>query len=834
MHSRERKPDSDGGRGRSGEGEPEGARSFAVIPHADWFFRFAWVPIPLFLAAILILWVVDPPVPPAEPRYLLPLLNFFFRTAIAGFIAYLAWRSFGRNGYLPILMLGCGMLFFGISSLVSGVAVYYGEINFGLTVYNTGMWLSGACHLVAGFTTFTSGDWFVRHARLVQTAAYTAILVVSGALAFAAFEGWTPVFFVEGEGPTQFRQMLLSSAIAMFALAAILIYTVSRRRNWHFGRGYALALGLIATGLFGIMLPAEIGSPLSWVGRSAQYLGAFYLLGATLLAARQSGEWDSLLENVLQESEHRFRTVVENSRDAIHQFDLRTERYVFVSPSMETLTGFTASEIMEMPLGRFFARVHPQDRKAIRKYFSQVTVGGSPDKPAEYRWRIRNGEYRWFSDSRGALRDADGKVVSLVGVSSDITARKLEEERNNQWREELEQRVEARTAELRQRADQLARLAADLTLTEQRERGRLARVLHDNLQQLLVAAKLSLNALSRKTGEKISTEITRIEELLNESINTSRSLTVELAPPILREGGLAAALHWLSRWARKQLGLHISARIDDSLAVDREETRLLLFQAVRELLLNVSKHAGVPEASVEFSRNDPDEVRVVVEDHGAGFDVERELMPRDDIAGGFGLFSIRERLDLLGGSLRIESAPGQGARFTITVPSRPERATLPESRPRRQPDPAVADRPPQALAPAADGRIRLLLADDHAMMRQGLSSLLGAEPDLAIVAEASNGNEAVELARRMRPDVILMDFSMPGLDGVQATRAIRNEYPEIRIIGLSMYEEADRGRVMLEAGADAYVNKSGKSEALLNTIRRLVCSAASNRHRASA
>ncbi len=116
-------------------------------------------------------------------------------------------------------------------------------------------------------------------------------------------------------------------------------------------------------------------------------------------------------------------------------------------------------------------------------------------------------------------------------------------------------------------------------------------------------------------------------------------------------------------------------------------------------------------------------------------------------------------------------------------------------------------------------KIRILLADDHVVMRQGLSMLLEGEDGMEIIGEAANGEEALEMARKHQPDVILMDFSMPVIDGLSATKIIHNEMPRIRIIGLSMYEESEKAAEMLNAGASAYVTKSGPADVLLSTIR---------------
>jgi DNA-binding NarL/FixJ family response regulator len=115
-----------------------------------------------------------------------------------------------------------------------------------------------------------------------------------------------------------------------------------------------------------------------------------------------------------------------------------------------------------------------------------------------------------------------------------------------------------------------------------------------------------------------------------------------------------------------------------------------------------------------------------------------------------------------------------------------------------------------------------MLVDDHMVMRQGLAGLLRSEPDLEISGEASDGEAAVKLVREIRPDMILMDISMPGMDGIQATSIIHKEHPEIPIIGLSMFQEGGQIAAMQEAGAVAYVTKSGPSQTLIDAIRTCV------------
>ncbi len=394
----------------------------------------------------------------------------------------------------------------------------------------------------------------------------------------------------------------------------------------------------------------------------------------------------------------------------------------------------------------------------------------------------------------------------------------LERARSNEL---LESRVVERTAVAEQRAAQLSALANELIHTEARERRRLAQILHDHLQQLLVAARLSLGlALARASDDAARAPIQRANDLIVETIEESRSLTVELSPPILYEGGLAPALQWLGRWMGEKHGLVVTTDCDAAGDPTTDEGRVLLFQAARELLFNVVKHAQTPAARLSLERVSGGATRVTVEDRGAGFDARADTDSLADAGDHFGLFSIRERLQALGGTLCIRSAPDSGTVCTIELP--PVRDPLPA---RRHGDPATTPAPrsaprTHASRPRSD-RIAVLLADDHKILREGLAGLLREEPDIDVVGQASDGREAVELAERLRPHLIVMDVTMPGLTGIEATRQITARVPDARIIALSMHDQSDMAAAMREAGAAAYLTKGGPAETLIECIRSL-------------
>ncbi len=115
--------------------------------------------------------------------------------------------------------------------------------------------------------------------------------------------------------------------------------------------------------------------------------------------------------------------------------------------------------------------------------------------------------------------------------------------------------------------------------------------------------------------------------------------------------------------------------------------------------------------------------------------------------------------------------------------------------------------------------IRVLIVDDHKIVREGLASLLSEQSDIEVTGQAGNGREAVDLVCKLNPDVVIMDVSMPLMNGDEATRQIKMMRPETRIIALSMFEDTKMIQQMYRAGAESYVLKTAASSSLLSAIR---------------
>jgi PAS domain S-box-containing protein len=417
--------------------------------------------------------------------------------------------------------------------------------------------------------------------------------------------------------------------------------------------------------------------------------------------------------------------------------------------------------------------------------------------------------------TRTRLRFTGREVETMRTVTDQVAAamqRVLSEKALRGFSTTLEQRVAERTSEVQALVVRLRELALELTEAELRERRRVARILHDHFQQILVAAKLQVGVLlARVRAESLKASARQTDELLTEAIQTARTLAVELSPPILHDAGLVAGLEWLRQRMLQQHNLQVHVVADAQIDPTTDDVRAFVYESIRELLFNVVKHAGVREARLAVRRRDG-EIQVTVEDDGVGLGPGPVPNPfRNQIPTGSGLFSIGQRLELLGGSLSFEKAGGQGTCVKLCIPVQDPPAAGPST-------PASPARSGAARADRATKKIRVLLADDHRIVRQGFAALIRSDEEVEVVGEAANGAEATELARLLLPDVVVMDVSMPKMNGIDATRWLTSNLPRVRVIGLSMHEDEPVAIAMREAGAVAFVTKDGPSAALMAAI----------------
>ncbi|GMV51207.1 response regulator [Nitrospirales bacterium NOB] len=520
----------------------------------------------------------------------------------------------------------------------------------------------------------------------------------------------------------------------------------------------------------------------------------------------------------LRESESRFRTLADSAPVIIWMNG--PEGCEFVNQSCLDFLGINRLE--DVNRCDWTEYVHPDDQAHAAARYRQA-VADHTRFEASFRCRRRDGTYRWLRSVGMPMLSEAGDLHGYLGASFDVTENKEAEERLQRWSVDLERAVNQKTGELRRSQEQLRALANELNLTEQRERKRLATELHDYLAQLLVVVRMKLRqTVPLITGARVSDLLKEADQALTQSLEYTRSLVAELTPPTLKEFGLLDAMTWLAAQMQRH-GLTVTVQQDTDEPAIPEDQAVLLFQSVRELLFNVLKHARAKEATITVALTDDDKLQVVVSDNGCGFVPHPQ--DRGAAPAQFGLFSIQERMAAMGGRLDIESALGGGTRAILTTPYWPIPAKTDEEAAITRPavvDPVApqAAATDQASAPRGRSTIGILLVDDHAMVRQGLRSMLENYSDVAVVGEASDGNEAILSVERLRPTVVVMDINMPNTNGIDATAEIKSRHPHITVIGLSVQNTGEAREAMLHAGATALLSKEAAVDELYEAIRQ--------------
>lgn len=452
-----------------------------------------------------------------------------------------------------------------------------------------------------------------------------------------------------------------------------------------------------------------------------------------------------------------------------------------------------------------------EDRRKAVELWSRALAGESFSVQVEFGPEQR--EQQIYQLSFNPIYDEQGRKLGAAHMLQNRTEQVRMENALRELNEKLEERVAERTAEVELQSARLRALASELNRAELRERKRLAKILHDHIQQLIVAARMQLEWIKLdREPDRILAAAQGASGILREALDASRSLTFDLSPPVLNESGLVGALSWQAVRTLEKHHLKVHLRLDSKAEPATEEIRFLVFECARELLFNAVKHAGVSDVQLTLSLAPGNQLRLVVADQGRGFDPAL-LQDRQPSELTFGLFSVQERLAHIGGRMLIETSPGQGTRITLTVPIGQAEVTLV-----KMPQTSQGGEERIRIRSKAN-LVRILIVDDHKIMRQGLVGLPQLEPGMEVVGEAADGQQAIELAEELDPDVIIMDVNLNGMNGIEATRAILGRNPGIKVVGLSMHTDKSVASALHEAGAVAYLTKGGRSEDLVAAIR---------------
>jgi PAS domain S-box-containing protein len=406
-------------------------------------------------------------------------------------------------------------------------------------------------------------------------------------------------------------------------------------------------------------VPLPDGSVRVLIGRGEAVLGEGHR-PIRLVGTGQDVTEQKQAQEALRESEQRYRRLVENLKGShfIYRHDT-TGMLTYVSESVTQVLGYTQDE--GMPHYSKYFTDHPANQAAHQH--TELTLQGIRQPPYEVNVWHKDGSTRWLEVQEVPVYDAEGKVVAVEGVAQDITERKQAEEALRRLNEDLEVQVAQRTEDLRHMVDRLRQLTLELSQAEDRERKRIAGILHEDVQQTLAAARFHLNLLGSelRSVEESQEIVEQVKQMLRDAIDRTRGLSHELSPA-LYQVDLVEILNWLARHMQQRHGLTVRVEAHGRVDSHSEPLKAFLHKVVQELLFNVVKHAGVREARVRVRRRGQS-IYLSVVDRGRGFDPEQL-----EGAPGFGLLGIRERVQLLGGRMKIQSRPGTGSRVLIMVP----------------------------------------------------------------------------------------------------------------------------------------------------------------------
>ncbi len=355
------------------------------------------------------------------------------------------------------------------------------------------------------------------------------------------------------------------------------------------------------------------------------------------------------VEEMLRRGAERYKNLFENSPMGIYRTNPEG-KILMANPTLIRMMGFSSFD-------EFYAV------KSFRKSCEPTYLGKKIKDKLERDGRVRGLEAKWRIGSNGtvmhvrenarAIRDAEGKTIYYEGTVEDITESKQAEKKIEQYQ------------------TQLRSLASELTLAEERERRRIASLLHDHIGQLHATAKMKLGLIESTISDvSAQRELNEIRELIGQAIHYGRTLTFELSPPILYDLGLEAALEWLTEQVEEQNAIAREFVSDNLPKPISDDIRVVLFTAVRELLVNVVKHSGAKKVKLTIRRIE-DNISIHVADDGTGFNASKKSYHLAE-ARGYGLFSIRERLHSLGGHMDVRSGVGRGTRIILQAPLKRE------------------------------------------------------------------------------------------------------------------------------------------------------------------
>jgi PAS domain S-box-containing protein len=389
--------------------------------------------------------------------------------------------------------------------------------------------------------------------------------------------------------------------------------------------------------------------------------------------------FQKVAERRIRQNEQRFRLLVRGVKDyAIFMLDPNGEVLSW-NEGAERLKGYTSEEIIGKNYSTFFTAGDKRNGKPE----AQLREAAEEGQAEHEGWRVRkDGSTFWANAVITALRDEEGSLYGFAKITRDMTERKEREESVRSAKEQLEVRVQERTAELvqvneklhsevserKRTEDQLRALAARLQTAREDERTHVAREIHDEFGQMCTALKMDISWIAQRLPKdqgRLKDKTDSALKLVGELIQSLRRLSTELRPNTLDALGLVAAIEWQAQEFQAHTGVQCELLLPEKELNLNKERSTALFRIFQETLTNVARHADATVVQTNLVVGET-EVVLHIHDNGKGFDLSAA-----DRSASLGLLGMRERAQLLGGDFKIDTSPGSGTTVIVRIPLQP-------------------------------------------------------------------------------------------------------------------------------------------------------------------
>jgi|GEM_PF-162622 len=486
--------------------------------------------------------------------------------------------------------------------------------------------------------------------------------------------------------------------------------------------------------------------------------------------------------NERRRAQELFKTLANNSPIAV--YIVQDGKLQFVNSQFQHHAGVGEGELLGTDASRF---VLAEDRASVRQMAEAMLKGERPN-PYEYRFVGPGGRIKWVMEQVAPIQH-NGRPATL-GTFMDITERKQSEET------------------LVRSESQLRLLSQRILEVQEEERARIARELHDQLGQELVALKIEAVVLKEELAKspRLRERARGVLDLIDRLDTTAHRIAVSIRPEILDKLGLVKAIQWYAEDFERRSGISCPVEAPNDELVLPKAVSTCAYRILQEALVNVWKHSRASQAKVKVTSGHG-VVNICVSDNGVGMDLGR-------LSEGtsLGLLGMRERASLVGGRITMRRNRGAGLRVAAHLP-------LSVAQTGTGAGAELASAQTAVSKPWTKSAIRVLLVDDHSLVRAGLRRVLEQAPDIRIIAEACDGREAVDKYQEVSPDMVVMDISMPELDGMEASKRILSLYPQARILMLTRFHEEQYAIRTLKAGCLGYLTKGSSTQQLHHAVR---------------